>query len=94
MSREHKLNNIKGESHPLPLFGRDNMAKDEFKNETKDESKEVPEKKYKYRMTHPSKVKERFVNGWRRGCTLAEKRRFGDKRYMGTENVLMKKEVA
>jgi hypothetical protein len=51
-------------------------------------------KKYIYRMVNPQNVKRRQSDGWERGCSLEEKKKYGNKRYMGTEDVLMKKEVA
>lgn len=50
-------------------------------------------KKFKFRMTNPDKVERRKKEGWQRGCSDNEKETFGNKQYMGTDNVLMKKEV-
>ena len=53
-------------------------------------------KKYKYRMVDGGvgdKTKRMQADGWKRGCSIEEKKKYGDKRYMGTDQVLMKKEV-
>ena len=65
-----------------------------IKTRMKEMTQPKSEKKYTYRMVNPQNVERRLADGWKRGCTLEEKKAFGNKKYVNTEDVLMKKEVA
>ena len=51
------------------------------------------EKRFVFRQTNEDKVDLRKKEGWRRGCSKEEKEKYGHKRYIGGNSVLMKKEV-